>query len=276
MQNYKTTSFTVLFLIAAAVLIFVLKADHPEISASHPLERKHPVSQANSVEQGGTACADTAYLLGQFDPAQNDKFVEIETPYANRQRLFLRIEAYEAFMKMHTAALEDGVRLIIVSATRNFDSQKIIWERKWTGKTLVDGKNLAQSVSDPEERAKIILRFSSMPGTSRHHWGSDIDLNALNNDYFSKGEGKKIYNWLREHALDFGYCQTYTPKNPERPSGYEEEKWHWSYIPLARPFLTQYTQKVSYSDLKGFLGCEAAQSLKVIENYVMGINTECR
>lgn len=265
-----------LFFSITLSLIFVLKADQSEISASHPLERKHLSLQRERIEKQSEALEDKMYLLGKFDPAQENNFVEIDSKYANRQGMFLRSEAYETFVKMHTAALEDGVQLTIVSATRNFESQKYIWERKWSGKTLVEGKNLTKSVSDPVERAKIILRFSSMPGTSRHHWGTDIDLNALNNDYFLKGEGKKTYTWLKENASDFGFCQTYTPKNSTRPSGYEEEKWHWSYLPLARPFLVQYTQKVIYNDLKGFLGWETAKELCVIENYVLSINTECR
>ncbi len=265
-----------LFFSITLSLIFVLKADQSEISASHPLERKHLSLQRERIEKQSEALEDKMYLLGKFDPAQENNFVEIDSKYANRQGMFLRSEAYETFVKMHTAALEDGVQLTIVSATRNFESQKYIWERKWSGKTLVEGKNLTKSVSDPVERAKIILRFSSMPGTSRHHWGTDIDLNALNNDYFLKGEGEKTYTWLKENASDFGFCQTYTPKNSTRPSGYEEEKWHWSYLPLARPFLVQYTQKVIYDDLKDFLGWETAKELCVIENYVLSINTECR
>lgn len=265
-----------LFLSVTLTLIFVLKADQSEISASHPLERKHLSPQGERNEKESETLEDKMYLLGKFDPALERNFVEIDSKYANRQGLFLRSEAYDAFVKMHTAALEYGVQLAIVSATRNFESQKYIWERKWNGKTLVEGKNLAKSVSDPVERAKIILRFSSMPGTSRHHWGTDIDLNALNNDYFSTGEGKKIYLWLRKNASDYGFCQIYTPKDFARSSGYEEEKWHWSYLPLARPFLVQYTQQVIYDDLKGFIGWETAKELCVIKNYVLSINTECR
>jgi LAS superfamily LD-carboxypeptidase LdcB len=274
LQYFKTLFLVFLFLSIA--LIFVLKAEQSEISAYRPLERKHFSSQGKRKEKESRALEDKMYLLGKLDPAQETNFVEINCKYANRQGMFLRSEVYEAFMKMHTAALEDGVQLTIVSATRNFESQKYIWERKWSGKTLVGGKNLAKSVSDPVERAKIILRFSSMPGTSRHHWGTDMDLNALNNDYFSTGEGKKIYTWLRKNALDYGFCQTYTPKNSTRPSGYEEEKWHWSYLPLARLLLVQYTQQVIYDDLKGFMGWETAKELCVIDNYVLSINPECK
>ena len=190
--------------------------------------------------------------------------------------MYLRQEAYKAFIRMHDAALQSGMKLIIVSATRNFYSQKYIWEGKWSGRTLVDGKNLAKTVKSPVERARIILRFSSMPGTSRHHWGTDIDLNSLENSYFSAGEGKRIYTWLTENASNYGFCQTYTPKDPTRPTGYEEEKWHWSYLPLARSFLEQYTQKVGYDDIQGFLGWETAKALRVIEDYVQSINKNCK
>ncbi|MCK4760092.1 MAG: M15 family metallopeptidase, partial [Candidatus Aminicenantes bacterium] len=179
------------------------------------------------------------------------------------------------FIKMHEAAFQAGIQLTIVSATRNFDSQKSIWERKWSGQTHVEGKNLSKAIGDPVERAKIILKFSSMPGTSRHHWGTDIDLNALENDYFETELGKRTYTWLKENASVYGFCQTYTPKNSSRPSGYEEEKWHWSYIPLAKSFLSQYIQKVSYDDLKGFEGWETAKKLRVIKNYVLSIDKGC-
>ena len=216
------------------------------------------------------------YLLGKFDPAKKKNFVKIDSKYTKNRRLYLRQETYEAFIRMHDAALQSGVKLIIISATRNFNAQKYIWEGKWSGRTPVDGKNLAETVSHPAERARIILRFSSMPGTSRHHWGTDIDLNSLNNDYFLTEKGKKIYTWLTKNASNYGFCQTYTPKDPTRPTGYEEEKWHWSYLPLARPFLEQYAQKVRYDDIKGFLGWETAKVLKVIEDYVQSINKNCK
>ena len=81
-------------------------------------------------------------------------------------------------------------------------------------------------VPEPVERARMILTYSSMPGTSRHHWGTDMDLNKDNNGYFATGEGLKVYEWLQAHAHEYGFCQPYTPKGPNRPEGYNEEKWH--------------------------------------------------
>lgn len=219
---------------------------------------------------------DKNILVGKFNPRNDTAYIEAAIGFANRKGLYLRKECYKAFKMMHEAAKKDGINLVIVSATRNFYYQKGIWDRKWNGERIVEGMNLAKEVPDPVERAKIILRYSAMPGTSRHHWGTDIDLNSVNNNYFETEKGKNIYLWLKENAPRFGFCQTYTAKNSQRPVGYEEEKWHWSYLPSARNFLKQYEQKVNYSDISGFPGAEAAKELNVIEEYVLGINPACK
>lgn len=214
---------------------------------------------------------DKSYLLGRFDPSTDSRFIQLNTTHARGSALngFLRKEAYEAFEQMARAAKKDGVNLVIISATRNFDSQKKIWENKWNGKTKVEGKDLT-AVSDSKERARLILLYSSMPGTSRHHWGTDMDLNSLDNNYFLKGEGLKIYQWLSAHASEYGFCQPYISKANGR-KGYEEEKWHWSYSPLSKVLLTEYKKQISYSDINGFQGSEQAPSLNILTDYVDGV-----
>ena len=218
---------------------------------------------------------DRNYLLGHIDPVADANFSRIAKVYAGRDGLYLLDEAYRAFVRMHQAAKKDGVSLVIVSATRNFRAQKRIWERKWTGVRSVDGRNLAKTVPDPIARARIILRYSSMPGTSRHHWGTDVDLNSVENAYFATPKGRKVYEWLAAHARDFGFCQPYTPRGNDRPQGYEEEPWHWSYCPLAKRYLEQYVQKVTCDDIRGFKGAETAAQIDVIANYVLTINPKC-
>jgi len=220
---------------------------------------------------------DLDYLLGKFDPATHPDFVAIEPRYASREGMYLRKETYEAFKRMHAAALEDGIRLVIVSAARNFDHQKRIWDGKWTGKRLVTGvQDIDQEYPDPAERALKILEYSSMPGASRHHWGADVDLNNLNNSYFRSGEGKKIYDWLVANAPEYGFCQVYTPKGPDRPSGYNEERWHWSYLPIARPLTDLAERKLQNKMFTGFEGSEAAYLIDIVKNFVLGVNTDCR
>lgn len=235
-----------------------------------------PDTQPVSIDTPEVEPVPIEHLLGKIDQSSDPDFVHIDPKYTNKPRIFLRKAAYEAFLSMRAAAEADGIRLEIVSATRNFNYQRGIWERKWTGVTKVEGQNLAKKTKDPVQRAETILRYSSMPGTSRHHWGTDIDLNSLNNSYFESGVGKKVYDWLQANAGNFGYCQTYTVMDETRPHGYQEEKWHWSYMPIAGRFLEAYLAQVSYTELTGFKGAEAAEGLGVIQKYVAGIGPKCR
>jgi D-alanyl-D-alanine carboxypeptidase len=234
----------------------------------------HAVSNGAEPEKTGPVI-DKAHLLGHIDPATDANFCRVDVAYANREGLYLLDEVYGAFVRMHEAARKDGISLVIVSATRSFDAQKRIWEAKWTGARSVDGRNLAETVSDPIARARIILRYSSMPGTSRHHWGTDIDINSVEHAYFESPAGRKVYAWLAANAGDFGFCQTYSRKGNDRPRGYEEEPWHWSYCPIAKHYLKQYVQKVTYQDIRGFEGSETATRIDVITNYVLAINPKC-
>ncbi len=218
------------------------------------------------------------YLQGRFEAKEHPDFVAVPAALTDGDgTYYLHREAFVAFEKMHQAAAREGIHLFIVSAFRNFERQKKIWEAKWNGHRPLEGKELApKAYPEPSDRALAILRYSSMPGTSRHHWGSDLDLNQLNNTYFEAGEGKKIYAWLLRHAANYGFCQPYTPLGTERPHGYQEERWHWSYMPIAQP-LTQFAaEHLTYEQLTGFQGAEVAQNLQVIERYVLGVNTACQ
>lgn len=215
-------------------------------------------------------------LLGKLTPRQQDSMlIAINRSYASRSGMLMHREAYEAFIRMHEAAKADGITLTIISSWRSFEMQKTIWEDKWNGRQILSGNIRATSISDPTKRAAEILRFSSMPGTSRHHWGTDIDINNLNHSYFNSGKGKQEYNWLRNNAARYGFCQPYTPLVERNNTGYDEEKWHWSYMPVAGIFIHSYNQQITSSDLKGFDGYETAEKLDVISKYVNSISKEC-
>ncbi len=237
-----------------------------------PTQRSEKVAQITPGDETLVDSTKIHYLTGRFDPDQHPDFVLIPSEYADRAGLYLRQEALEAFIKMNTAAKKDGIALKIISATRNFVAQKRIWEEKWTGKRPVTGTANILQIKDPVKRAELILLYSSMPGTSRHHWGTDVDLNALNNEYFTTGAGLKTYQWLLTHAADYGFCQPY---NAGRVNGYQEEKWHWSYLPVSIELTAYATQHLRDQDITGFLGAETAAKIQVVEKYVLGINPAC-
>jgi hypothetical protein len=224
-----------------------------------------------------SACAQrpdsTAYLLGRFDPATQPEFALIAPPLASRTGMYLRRDALDALTRMVDAAAKDGVTLRVVSATRNFDAQRAIWDAKWDGRTKVEGRDLSTE-RDLVKRTRTILTFSAMPGASRHHWGTDIDLNALTDSYFTQREGATVYAWLTEHAASYGFCQPYTAKSAARPVGHEEEKWHWSYKPVSGPLLTAYARRITADSLRGFSG--AQHGAIAIREYVLGVATACQ
>ncbi len=151
-----------------------------------------------------------------------------------------RKAAANAFVSMQTAAKQDGIGIYSFSSYRGFDRQMRIWNRKY---------NLySNTLKSPCQVIAEIVKFSSIPGTSRHHWGTDADLidstqkrpvNALNaKHYLNGGVYSKLYNWLKTYASEYGFYESYT-NDPNR-SGYQFEPWHWSYAPLAVPYLRQW------------------------------------
>lgn len=219
----------------------------------------------NTVTDSLQIDVSTDFITGQFDFRIHDDFTEVDPRDTNRE-MYLHKDTYKAFRAMADSAEKDGISFTIVSGTRNFDSQKSIWDRKWND----------SSASSDLEKAYEILEYSSMPMTSRHHWGTDIDLNNLNNSYFEEGQGKEEYEWLTEHANDFGFYQPYSDKNLNGRTGYNEEKWHWSYLPLASKYLAYYNQHITNEDIEGFEGSELAVEIDMVKNYVNGVSEKVR
>lgn len=202
---------------------------------------------------------DKVVLMGEFEPDSQPGFSRVPASYSLKESAYLRTEVVEAFVKMARSAEKDGISLRIISATRNKEYQVDIWERKFSS---LSGSSL--------EKSKEILHYSSMPGTSRHHWGTDFDLNSVEPAFFESGAGAKLYTWLSKNAAKYGFFQPYTKQNSGR-TGYHEEKWHWSYYPTARIMLKAYNHVVTPEMIQGFLGAETAIDLNVIDLYVNGI-----
>jgi zinc D-Ala-D-Ala carboxypeptidase len=216
------------------------------------------------------------YLMGKINPSKDARFVKIGESY-------LRKETAEAFVKMKKAAAKSKIKLTIVSGTRTFSDQKRLWQGKWNGVTPVNTdtneflpkpKSRNNNLSN-EERALRVLEFTAMPTTSRHHWGTDFDLNNVNLSYWTTSKGQKEYAWLVENAGNFGFCQVYSA---DRTNGYKEEKWHWSYIPLARTFTNEFAKLITNYDIMKarFTGAETANSVDAVANFVLEINQTCK
>ena len=153
----------------------------------------------------------------------------------------LRKEAYEAFLKMKRAAYSAGFDIKMVSSYRSYFDQTRIWERKYIRFTEVDGLS-------PDKAIDKIVEYSTIPGTSRHHWGTDIDIidgypktsgDVLVASKFEAGGPFEAFKkWLDKNANSFGFYMVYT-NEPDR-RGFKYEPWHYSYAPLSIPMLKQF------------------------------------
>ena len=149
-------------------------------------------------------------------------------------------EARIAFEKMKTAALKDGINIEVVSAYRSFQKQKNIFENKY--------KRFINEGLSPIQSVEKIIEYSTIPGTSRHHWGTDIDIIDANypkpksvleeENFYGNGPYCHLKNWMDRHSESYGFYEVYT-KNPNR-KGVKYEPWHFSYAPVSKPMLKEY------------------------------------
>ncbi|RRO12567.1 D-alanyl-D-alanine carboxypeptidase family protein [Flavobacteriaceae bacterium 14752] len=169
-------------------------------------------------------------------------------PYLNTSGVIHKA-VYQPFVKMREAALKAGLDIQIVSGFRSFDRQLKIWNSKYK-------QYQKQGLSDKDIIKKIIT-YSTIPGTSRHHWGTDIDIIDANvekpnsdllleQNYHGNGVYCKLQEWMQTHAHEFGFYLVYT--NNYHRSGFKYEPWHYSYKPLSKPYLKSYL-KLNHNDL---------------------------
>ena len=170
-----------------------------------------------------------------------------------KSRDFALVEAAgNAFVAMQAAARADGIDCQITSGYRSFATQLNIWQRKWLGqRTIVDDHEQVVDITRISDVTKLhaILRYSALPGASRHHWGTDIDvydaqavaqtghtLQLVASEYAEHGVCHALSQWLDSHAHRFGFIRPYAKDT----GGIGVEPWHLSYAPVATPLLARF------------------------------------
>jgi len=158
------------------------------------------------------------------------------------------------FQGLQRAAAGAGFQLEAVSSFRDFDRQLLIWNRKFNGEMpLYDaaGVKLDTAQLSPAERVTAILSWSALPGASRHHWGTDLDLidagtppgrraALVTAEFAPGGPFAAVSAWLEEHAARFGF---FRPFRGQR-SGVQPEAWHYSFAPVAEIARRQLTCEI--------------------------------
>ena len=192
----------------------------------------------------------------------------------------LRKEAHDAFLEMKKAAYSDGIDIKIVSSYRNYYRQEAIWERKYMRYTEDDSM-------DPLKAIDKIIEYSTIPGTSRHHWGTDIDIidgyrktdgDVLVPEKFEAGGPFEDFKkWMDENSNKFDYYLVYT--NEPKRRGFKYEPWHYSFAPISIPMLTAYRRLnilllLRQEELYGSEHFTTGFIKNYIQNNILDINPE--
>lgn len=204
---------------------------------------------------------DKAFLTGKSS-ARNSQFK------GNKYKLQSKV--FDALEKMKTAALKKGVQIDVVSAYRGFNHQNSLWKNKYL-KFRNSGLSTKQAVLK-------VIEYTAIPGTSRHHWGTEVDLrdyNKRNTPNLRSQKNSKYEKWMQENAHKFGFYLAYN--NNKFRKGYKFESWHYTYRELSKPLLIEYLKLDLVNILKqeNILGNTVFTEKfiqKYINEHVLGIN----
>jgi LAS superfamily LD-carboxypeptidase LdcB len=156
----------------------------------------------------------------------------------------LHLHVAAPFLNLRRAALADGFEVVPLSSFRSFSRQLAIWNGKYNGeKPMLDasGRPLDASRLAPGERIEAILLWSALPGASRHHWGTDVDLidaratapgyraQLTGEEFAPGGPYAALAEWLDANAARFGFFRPFRGVL----SGVQPEPWHFSFAPVA-------------------------------------------
>jgi LAS superfamily LD-carboxypeptidase LdcB len=177
-------------------------------------------------------------------------------------RCSLHYEAAASFLAMRDAAQRDGIELAARSSFRDFDTQLTIWNAKWAGeRPLYDrhGRPLERRQLADSLAVDAILCWSAIPGGSRHHWGSDVDVidtarvpqgyavQLVPAEYAPDGIFGPLSAWLDANMQHFGFFRPYRTDR----GGVSPEPWHLSYAPVSLPALEELSLSMLRHVLEG-------------------------
>ena len=157
----------------------------------------------------------------------------------------------------------NGIELVILSGFRSFEAQKGIIEKKMNGtRPILDDHGEAKNPKDltPSELLESILRWSALPGFSRHHWGTDFDIYDKNglppgyqvqlvpDEYKEGGPFYKLNEWISELTSQDKSSDFFLPYKRDL-GGVAKEPWHISFS-TSTP---QYENSLTYNFFINFV-----------------------
>jgi LAS superfamily LD-carboxypeptidase LdcB len=221
-------------------------------------------------------------------PQQLTGRIATHVRHVDELRCTLHEGAAKSLLALRAAARQAGIEIAVVSGFRDFEHQAAIWNAKFQGqRPLLDRDGRALDSTGLSEPALIeaILQWSALPGASRHHWGSDLDVidtAAMPIDYRPKltaqefgecGVFAKLDDWLTTNIARFDFFRPYDSDH----GGVLPEAWHLSYAPVSVPALQNLTLEVLVETIAASSLCGAKTVLErlpqIYGRYVRAIDS---
>lgn len=160
-------------------------------------------------------------LVNAKNPLSKDFAPETLAEVDNGYSADSRIE--DATKRMISDARQDGVRIIAVSAFRDYEYQAGLYEKKVQKLQNQKGYSIEQA---RKEAATVV----AYPGTSEHQLGLALDLVDARHVKLDKSqENTAAYKWLKEHCDEYGFIVRY-PNDKTDITGIIYEPWHFRYV----------------------------------------------
>jgi len=179
------------------------------------------------------------YFLNENYIPPELSYIDEEFVYNGNENLQIHSKVLPYLQHIIWDAEEEGIDLRIISAYRSFGTQASLK----SGYTVTYGSG-----------ANV---FSADQGYSEHQLGTTVDWTTPElGAGFSDFEETRAYQWLLDHAWQYGFILSY----PEENAHYQFEPWHWRFVgvDLARYL---YNEDVRFYDM----------DQREIDNYLISV-----
>lgn len=237
-RNLFLSICSVVLVLTILLIVFVVKTAFKNTDGNNSSSVKSGASsseissEAVSSDEGpeyvtrGAYTLDASYsnllLVNGDNPLPEDydytgNLTEIDQKYINGSLRQIDKNVYPYMQAMIEAAWADGVKLYVWSPYRSYDTQNMLFQKQ-VQRCINNGTPQSEAEA---EAATVVAR----PGTSEHHTGLAADFNMASDDF----ENTAMYEWMQEHAAEYGFIMRY-PANKTDITGVIYESWHYRFV----------------------------------------------
>ncbi|GEM_PF-1877450 len=217
MDNKKITVLIILavvavLMVALCVILLAIKYGKKDNKDPYP---GLPKPKIVSMDDGDEWSLVLVNLEHEMDPDFKPELTEIEPD----SDIYAEPRVAQAYVEMSGAAAANGVLLPLGSGYVSREDQQTAFDAEV--KTYTD-----QGLNEEEAQEKAAFTVLP-PGRSEENYGLSVGFTHEAED--AEFIASAVYQWLREHAAEFGFIERYTAEK-ETVTHFKARPWHWRYV----------------------------------------------